>query len=134
MSILKIEEARLRRKAERRGIILQKSRRRDDMALDFGLYALIDTATGGTIHAEGEYSPYTLTIEDVREWLDEIPESIKNQIADLKERIRSANKEEIEVYWTFFFKFPFVNTGAKHFVECTELVTARIKELRLNLA
>ena len=66
----KVEENRLRRVADRRGWILRKSPRRDSRAVDFGLYALCDVEHGGTIHPEGPISPYSLTAEEVREWLD----------------------------------------------------------------
>ena len=46
----KVRENRLRRIAERRGLKLSRSRRRDPDALDYGLYALIDASTGGTVH------------------------------------------------------------------------------------
>jgi hypothetical protein len=46
----KTRENRLRRKADRRGLRLKKSPRRDPQAMDFGLYALIDHQTGGAIN------------------------------------------------------------------------------------
>ena len=69
MTTLKISEARLRRMADRQGLILRKSRRRDPEAIDFGLYALVDIESGGTIHPEGVISPYSLTLEDVEAYL-----------------------------------------------------------------
>jgi hypothetical protein len=38
----KVRENKLRRMAERQGLRLQKSRRRDPRALDFGTYRLVD--------------------------------------------------------------------------------------------
>ena len=64
-----VEEARLRRAANRRGLILRKCRRRDHNAIDYGLYALIDPDSGGTIHPMGVISPFSLTLDDVRQWL-----------------------------------------------------------------
>ena len=69
MTATKTEEARLRRMADRRGLILSKTRRRDPHAIDFELYALLDIQTGGAIHQHGPISPYWLTLEDVREML-----------------------------------------------------------------
>jgi hypothetical protein len=46
----KTRENRLRRKADRMGLRLMKSPRRDPQALDFGRYALIDHQTGGAIN------------------------------------------------------------------------------------
>ena len=69
---VKIEEARLRRMARRQGLILSKSRRRDPNALDYGLYALLDQSTGGTVHEYfAERYMYALDLDDVRVWLKE---------------------------------------------------------------
>ncbi|WP_142256604.1 hypothetical protein [Mycobacterium colombiense] len=47
----KIYENRLRRVADRRGYRLEKSRRRDERAITFGLYRLVDLLTGDIIGA-----------------------------------------------------------------------------------
>ena len=47
----KIYENRLRRVAERQGYRLEKSRRRDERAITFGLYRLVDLLTGDIIGA-----------------------------------------------------------------------------------
>jgi hypothetical protein len=47
----KIYENRLRRVADRRGYRLEKSRRRDERAITFGLYRLVDLMTGEIIGA-----------------------------------------------------------------------------------
>jgi len=49
MTVEKVREIRLRRAADRQGLRLSRSRRRDPMALDYGTYTLTDTA--GTIVA-----------------------------------------------------------------------------------
>ena len=69
--ITKVEDNRLRRMADRRGLILRKSRRRDPDAIDYGLYAVCDVQTGGTIHPEGVVSPYSLTLDEVRGYLSD---------------------------------------------------------------
>lgn len=46
----KARELYLRRKADRQGLRLSKSGRRDPHALDYGLYALIDHRTGDAIN------------------------------------------------------------------------------------
>ena len=72
---VKIEEARLRRMAHRQGLILSKSRRRDPNALDYGLYALLDQSTGGTVHEYfAERYMHALDLNDVRNWLTDEPE------------------------------------------------------------
>ncbi|OQP87597.1 hypothetical protein BTR14_03245 [Rhizobium rhizosphaerae] len=45
----KVRENRLRRMADRQGLRLVKSRSRDEMAMDYGLYGLIDIQTNGTV-------------------------------------------------------------------------------------
>ena len=67
---IKVRENRLRRMADRRGLKLQRSPRRDTHALDYDLYALM-TVDGarGTVHPEGAISPYVLTLDEVDEHL-----------------------------------------------------------------
>lgn len=66
----KVRENRLRRAADRQGLRLSKSRSRDPKALDFGLYALIDTETNGTVHPmlANRWS-HALTLDEVEQWL-----------------------------------------------------------------
>ncbi len=66
----KTKENRLRRMANRQGLILRKSPRRDRRAVDYGMYALVDRKSRGTVHPEGPISPYSLTADDVCEWLE----------------------------------------------------------------
>ena len=68
---LKVEEARLRRMAHRQGFILSKSRRRDPNALDYGLYALLDS-TGGAVHPHLiDRYVHSVDLDEVRDWLTE---------------------------------------------------------------
>src|ERR1700722_1628064 len=55
----KVREARVRRVAQRQGIKLVRSRRRDPQAADFGRYALVDPETNRAI-AAGQSSARTL--------------------------------------------------------------------------
>ena len=64
MSEIKTKENRLRRKADRYGWHLSKSRRRDPDALDYGMYAILDNQTGATVHATGWFT-HCLTLDDV---------------------------------------------------------------------
>jgi hypothetical protein len=64
----KVRENRLRRVAERRGMILQKSRRRDPKAIDFGGYMLIDAETNGAILGSSPVA-YSATLDEVEAWL-----------------------------------------------------------------
>jgi hypothetical protein len=60
----KIMENRLRRMAQRRGMKLVKSRRRDVRALDYGTYMLIDINTNAVVAAD------LANLETVEAWLD----------------------------------------------------------------
>ena len=64
----KIRENRLRRAAERQGLKLSRSRRRDPRALDYGGYMLLDATTNAVV-VGGRPRPYSATLDDVEEWL-----------------------------------------------------------------
>ncbi len=64
----KVRENRLRRMAERQGIRLEKSRRRDPHAIDYGTYSLIDATTGVPIIGGG-YGVTGLTLDEAEKRL-----------------------------------------------------------------
>ena len=64
----KVRELRLRRMAARQGLRLEKSRRRDPRAMDFGRYMLVDTFTN-TIVAGELNTPRALDLDDVEAYL-----------------------------------------------------------------
>lgn len=66
----KTRETRLRRQAERRGLRLQKSPRRDADARDFGTYQLVDEREGWIVAEQLAGQGYGLTLDDVEEWLN----------------------------------------------------------------
>lgn len=66
----KVRENRLRRMAERQGLQLQKSRRRDPRAYDYGSYQLVDTATN-VMAAGNHQTGYGLDLDQVEAWLTE---------------------------------------------------------------
>lgn len=74
MTAEKVRENRLRRMAERQGLRLLKSRRRDERAIDYGGFMLVDAETGLAI-AGGSPVPYFLSADDVEAWLTEPPKS-----------------------------------------------------------
>ena len=60
----KIRENRLRRAAQRQGLALTKSRRRDPRAYDYGTYMLLDTSTNAVV-ASGSQSGYGMNLDDI---------------------------------------------------------------------
>lgn len=66
----KVRENRLRRMAERQGLRVEKSRRRDPRATDFGTYHLVDVETN-TIVAYGLQSGYGLSLDEIEAALNE---------------------------------------------------------------
>ena len=64
------ELLRLRLVADELGLRLEKSRRRNPDAIDYGRYAVFDIETGGTVHPMlADRYPHALTLEDVRAYL-----------------------------------------------------------------
>ena len=63
-------ETRLRRQADRRGLRLQKSPRRDPGAWDFGTYQLVDAREGWVVAEQMTGQGYGMTLDDVEEWLN----------------------------------------------------------------
>jgi len=65
----KVRENRLRRVAERQGLQLVKSRRRDPRAYDYGTYQLVDPRNN-TIVAYKLQSGFGMTLDDIESELD----------------------------------------------------------------
>jgi hypothetical protein len=63
----KVAENRLRRAATRQGLRLEKSRRRDPRAFDYGTYMLLDASTNTVVH--GNPNGYGLSLVDVSDYL-----------------------------------------------------------------
>jgi hypothetical protein len=59
----KIRENRLRRMAERQGLRLRKSRRRDPRALGYGTYDLVQDSDNHMV------SPEQMTLDEIEQWL-----------------------------------------------------------------
>jgi hypothetical protein len=67
----KVRENRLRRMADRQGLQLVKSRRRDPRAIDYGGYMLVDPRTNSVVAgAEGVGRPHW-SLDDVERYLNE---------------------------------------------------------------
>jgi hypothetical protein len=62
---IKVRENRLRRMAQRQGLRLIKSRRRDPRALDYGTYWLADAYT--SLELTG--GPHGIRLDEVETWL-----------------------------------------------------------------
>lgn len=66
----KTRETRLRRMAERQGLRLVKSRRRDPRAIDYGRYMILDVWTTGVVAgSDGDIGLPQWTLDDVEEFL-----------------------------------------------------------------
>lgn len=65
----KIRENRLRRMADRQGLALRKSRRRDPRAIDYGAYGLVDPRTGGLVAGAGALGRMHWTLDDIEDYL-----------------------------------------------------------------
>lgn len=66
---LKVRENRLRRKAERQGLKLAKSRRRDPNAWDYGTYMLVDARTNGLVMPDVAGRAYGYSLDEIEEYL-----------------------------------------------------------------
>ena len=89
----KVLENRLRRLAKRRGLALQKSRRRDPDATDFGGFMLVDANTGA-IAAGGEPAPFSFDLRSIEIWLTRRSRPVAPRILDLASKVR----HDISVY------------------------------------
>lgn len=66
----KVRENRLRRMAERQGLRLVKSRRRDPRAIDYGLYTLVSAQTNTVIAgSERTTGRPSFSLDAVEAWL-----------------------------------------------------------------
>lgn len=65
----KVRENRLRRAAERQGLQLVKSRRRDPRAMDYGTYMLTDPATNTVVVGTAATGRSEWTLDDVEDYL-----------------------------------------------------------------
>ena len=69
MTIDKAHENRARRAAERQGLTLSRSRRRDPRSLGFGTYGLRDAATGAVVLGD-DRTGYGHDLDAVERYLD----------------------------------------------------------------
>ncbi|HUZ24346.1 MAG TPA: hypothetical protein VMV07_11355 [Streptosporangiaceae bacterium] len=65
----KVREDRLRRAVARQGCQLEKSRRRDPRALDYGRYRITDLATGVVVAGGDTFGGYGLSLDEVERWI-----------------------------------------------------------------
>jgi hypothetical protein len=64
----KVRENRLRRMAERQGLRLEKSRRRDPRAVDFGTYQLVNARSNALVAGSRSWG-YGLDLDEVEAYL-----------------------------------------------------------------
>ena len=65
----KAREARLRAKAQRQGLALAKSRRRDQRSIDFGMYMIVDPQTNGVVTGTYGNGHHNMRLDEIVELL-----------------------------------------------------------------
>lgn len=65
----KTRETRLRRMADRQGLELHKSRRRDQRAIDYNRWTLVDPVTNDVVAGTGSTGRAHFTLDDVEAYL-----------------------------------------------------------------
>ncbi len=65
----KVRENRLRRMADRQGLVLVKSRRRDPRAFDYGRWMLVDAASSGVVAGTTGTGGPEFSLDDVEDYL-----------------------------------------------------------------
>jgi hypothetical protein len=65
----KVRENRLRAMATRQGLAIQKSRRRDPMAIDFDRWMIVDLFTGKPVAGTGPGNLPNMTLDGVEAYL-----------------------------------------------------------------
>lgn len=86
----KVRENRVRRMAERQGLALHKSGRRDPRALDYGTYGLYD-ANRNVLEVGNPSTGFGLSLEEVERALMEGPEEVEREWV---ERVTGLDLEE----------------------------------------
>lgn len=66
----KVRENRLRRMAERQGVRIEKSRRRDPRAYDFDCWWIVDPLNNAIVTGAGHNGRPSLTLDEVEAWLN----------------------------------------------------------------
>jgi hypothetical protein len=69
----RVRENRLRRMADRQGLRLEKSRRRDPRAVDYRKYMIVDQATGAVVAGTGPIGRPAWDLDQVEAWLVSAP-------------------------------------------------------------
>jgi hypothetical protein len=72
-SVNKTRETRLRRAADRQGLRLERSRRRDPQAIDYDRYWLLDLATGDVVAGASPIGRPAWDLDQVETWLTSDP-------------------------------------------------------------
>lgn len=94
MTIEKSYENRLRRIADRRGLLLVKSRRRDPRAPDYGGFMLLDMPTGSPVYGANEIGLPSATLNEIEECLSSDREDIKVEKVVLKGAEKLSREEK----------------------------------------
>jgi hypothetical protein len=78
-SVDKTRETRLRRAADRQGLRLERSRRRDPQATDYGRYWLVDLVTSDVVAGADSLERPSMTLDEVEMWLAGEPEEAPSE-------------------------------------------------------
>ena len=72
-SVNTTRETRLRRAADRQGLRLERSRRRDPRAIDYDRYWLLDLATGDVVAGASPIGRPAWDLDQIETWLTSDP-------------------------------------------------------------
>lgn len=72
----KVRENRARRAADRQGLMLVKSRRRDPRAEDFGLYVLVNDSAGNHYGRRGGQAAFSAFLDGEGMTLDQVEDEL----------------------------------------------------------
>jgi hypothetical protein len=84
MASEKVREDRLRRVANRRGLRLLKSRRRDPRAADHGRYILVDATTNSVAYGIWNNNWAEATLDQIEEYLSSMKHPGEKRVANAR--------------------------------------------------
>jgi hypothetical protein len=107
----KVKENRIRRMADRQGLRLEKSRRRDPRAIDYGGFMLVNVRKNFVLRG-GEPFPYSATLDEIEACLTRIESNADYHFFDLGMQYYAAGR-----YGVFVWLHPVAANLLHHAVE-----------------